>query len=131
MRIGNCGDMARPIPTIAILDDEDAYRRALSRLLRAHGYRVEDFSTGEALVARTLQTGVACALIDLYMPGMSGFDVLEALRRNPRAPPVIVITAHDDPDSMRRAAALNAFECRAKPIAAAALVDLIERALCR
>lgn len=121
--------MTRQVFTIAILDDEEAYRRALSRLLKTHGYRVEDFATGRELIARVLQPGVDCVLLDLYMPGMSGFEVLAELQRDPGAPPVIVVTAHDDPDSTRRAAVLNAFECCPKPVAGPALMAAIERAL--
>lgn len=121
--------MPRQIRTIAVLDDEEAYRRALSRLLRAHGYRVEEFATGEGLLARTRRPGVDCVLLDLYMHGMSGFDVLSELQRTPVAPPVIVVTAHDDADSRRQATVLNAFECHPKPITAAVLVDVIERAV--
>jgi DNA-binding NtrC family response regulator len=124
--------MARKNPTtIAILDDEEDYRRALSRLLKAHGYRVVDCATGAELVAATTRQSVDCVLLDLYMPGPSGFDILAELQRDARSPPVIVITAHDDPDSMRRALALNAFECRHKPVAASALLGDIERALHR
>lgn len=124
--------MARTHPaTIAILDDEEDYRRALSRLLNAHGYLVVDCATGADLIAATTRQVVDCVLLDLWMPGMSGFDVLVELQRDPRSPPVIVVTAHDDPDTMRRALALNAFECRHKPVAAATLVADIERALRR
>jgi DNA-binding NtrC family response regulator len=124
--------MARQNPsTIAIIDDEEDYRRALSRLLKAHGYRVVDCSTGAELIAETTRQAVDCVLLDLCMPGMSGFDILAELQRDARSPPVIVITAHDDPDSMRRALALNAFACRHKPVIASTLLRDIERALHR
>lgn len=123
--------MPRPTPTIAILDDEAAYRRALSRLLKAHAYHPVEFANGNGLVAEAGRRSFDCALLDLCMPGMSGLDVLTELKRNPRAPPVIIITAHDDPDLMRRARALNAFECWLKPVAASTLLDAIERALRR
>jgi len=117
-----------PRVRIAVLDDEENYRRALSRLLRAHGYEVETFATGEGLLAGTLVERFDCVLLDLYMPGMSGFDVLAELKLEPQAPPVIVITAHDDADHVRRALALDAFECQHKPVGAPRLIDAIERA---
>jgi FixJ family two-component response regulator len=113
---------------IAILDDEENYRLALSRLLKAHGYEVATFATGEALIAGASRQRFECVLLDLYMPGMTGFDVLAELRRDAGAPPVIVITAHDDPDLIRQALALNAFECQQKPVGAPALLDAIRRA---
>ncbi|MFN9807052.1 MAG: response regulator transcription factor [Betaproteobacteria bacterium] len=120
-------EMSAPV-RVAVLDDEESYRRALSRLLRAHGYDVETFATGEGLRAGAAAHRFDCVLLDLYMPGMSGFDVLAELKLEPSAPPVIVITAHDDADHVRRALALGAFECQHKPIGAPRLIDAIERA---
>ena len=116
---------------IAILDDEEHYRRALSRLLRAHGYEVASFSTGEELVAEVAQRAFDCVLLDLHMPGMTGFDVLARLRGQPTPPPVIVITAHDDPDFAKKAFDLDAFEYQLKPVASPVLLGAIERACAR
>jgi CheY-like chemotaxis protein len=122
--------MVQSPTVIAILDDEEKLRHALARLLKAHGYVVASFATGEELLAETARRHFDCVLLDLNMPGMSGFDVLEALQTGPAPPPVIVITAHDEPDNVRRALALNARECQRKPIGAPALLGAIERA-CR
>jgi CheY-like chemotaxis protein len=116
---------------IAILDDEEDYRRALSRLLRAHGYDVTSFSAGEELIAGLARRPFDCVLLDLNMPGMTGFDVLARLRGQPAPPPVIVITAHDDPDFVKKAIDLNAFECQMKPLASPDLLGAIERACAR
>jgi len=123
--------MGQQIPVIAILDDEERFRLALTRLLKAHGYEVASFATGEELLAATLRRRFDCVLLDLYMPGLTGFEVLTELQGNPSSPPVIVITAHDDPDSVKRALALNAFECQPKPVRAPRLLDSIERARAR
>ncbi len=66
-------------PVIAILDDEEHFRRALSRLLQAHGYEVASFAAGEELIAEAARRTFGCVLLDLNMPGMSGFDVLSEL----------------------------------------------------
>jgi CheY-like chemotaxis protein len=113
---------------IAILDDEEHYRRALSRLLTAHGYDVASFSAGEALIAELARRGFDCVLLDLHMPGMNGFDVLARLQSRPTPPPVIVITAHDEPDFVKKAFDLNAFEYQLKPVASPVLLAAIERA---
>ena len=123
--------MGQRIPLIAILDDEEKFRLALTRLLKAHGYEVATFATGEELVAEITLRRFDCVLLDLYMPGMTGFEVLSALQGDPASPPVIVITAHDDPDVVKRALALNAFECQQKPVKAPRLLDSIERARAR
>jgi CheY-like chemotaxis protein len=116
---------------IAILDDEEHYRRALTRLLNAHGYEVASFSAGEELIAEMARRAFDCVLLDLHMPGMTGFDVLKRMRVQPTAPPVIVITAHDDPDFLKRAFDLDAFEYQLKPVASPALLGAIERACAR
>jgi CheY-like chemotaxis protein len=116
---------------IAILDDEERYRRALSRLLKAHGYDVASFSAGEELIAEVAQRAFDCVLLDLHMPGMTGFDVLARLRGQPAPPPVIVITANDDPDFVKKALDLDAFECQSKPVASPVLLGAIERACAR
>ena len=116
---------------IAILDDEDRYRRALTRLLTAHGYDVAGFSLGEELLAELALRAFDCVLLDLHMPGMTGFDVLAGLQGRPRQPPVIVITAHDDPDFAKRALDLDAFDFQLKPVASPVLLNAIERACAR
>jgi CheY-like chemotaxis protein len=123
--------MAQPDRVIAILDDEEHYRRALTRLLNAHGYEVASFSAGEELIAEMARRAFDCVLLDLHMPGMTGFDVLKRMRVQPTAPPVIVITAHDDPDFLKRAFDLDAFEYQLKPVASPALLGAIERACAR
>ena len=116
---------------IALLDDEEDFRKALSRLLKAHGYQVASFATGEELMAEVPTVAFGCVLLDLNMPGMSGFDVLAELEAELQPPPVIVLSANDDPAMVRRAFALNAFEYQHKPVAAPALLASIERALHR
>lgn len=118
-------------PVIAVVDDEEHFRRALSRLLKAHGYGVESFAAGEELVAQVPRRGFGCVLLDLNMPGMTGFDVLAELQGEANPPPVIVLSASDDPAAIERAFALHAFEYQLKPVAGPALLGSIERALRR
>jgi CheY-like chemotaxis protein len=125
------GCMGQASRVIAILDDEEPYRRALSRLLKAQGYDVASFSAGEELIAEAAQCVFDCVLLDLHMPGMTGFDVLARLRDQPSPPPVIVITALDDPDFTKKAFDLDAFDCQLKPVASPALLAAIERACAR
>ncbi len=120
--------MGSPVLAIAILDDEEAFRRALSRLLRAHDHHVFVYDAGAALLGDLRRRSFDCLLLDLHMPGTSGFDVLAAIGHDPAAPPVITITGHDDPDFERRALALGAFACRRKPVGAADLLATIGRA---
>ena len=118
-------------PLIGILDDEEHFRRALSRLLLAHRFRIMDFANGPEFLAESARRRFDLLLLDLAMPGMSGFDVLEEMRKDPASPPAIVITGLDDSEIFQRARELNAFDCLAKPIPDEVLVGAIQRALNR
>lgn len=113
---------------IAILDDEPGFRRALARLLKSYGYEAVPFASGHALLGAIASHRFDCILLDLSMPGLTGFDVLGALRARPHAPPVIVVTGQEDADSVRRAMELEAFDCHKKPVRAPELIKAIERA---
>src|SRR6186997_2243327 len=106
--------MMKPPPRLAILDDEARMRIALCRLLRTHGFEVEAFAVGEDLIAGVHR--VDCLVLDLHMPGMSGFDVLKEFLVREIKLPVIVITGHDEPQNPGRARALGATAYLTKPL---------------
>lgn len=120
--------MASPARLIAVLDDEPDFRRAMTRLLTSYGYEAAAFANAQALLAAVSTRRFDCILLDLHMPGVTGFDVLAALRARPQSPPVIVVSGHDDPDYGRRALDLEAFAWQRKPVRAPDLVKAIERA---
>ena len=116
-------------PLIGIVDDEEDFRRAVTRLLEAHDFRIAGFSCGNKFLADAATRRFDCLLLDLLMPGVSGLDVLAALDGHPHAPPAIVISGQDDPELFERARSLKAFECLSKPVGQAQLLGAIERAL--
>jgi FixJ family two-component response regulator len=113
---------------IAILDDEPLMRKALRRLLTNHGFRVEEYESGEKLIAALGSNSLDCLLLDLHMPGPNGFDVLETWHSRRIAVPVIVITAHDEPGMAERVLALGASAYLKKPVEKHALLAAIEAA---
>ena len=70
-----------------------------------------------------------CLLLDLHMPGINGFDVLEAFRSRQIPVPVIVITAHDEPGTAERVRALGAAAYLKKPVDRDTLLAAIEGAV--
>jgi FixJ family two-component response regulator len=83
--------MARPdATTLAVVDDDDDVRTALDRLLRAMGYQVVGFASAEAFEARSVD--VDCAIVDMRLPGMSGLELCERLRRSPSPLPTVLVT---------------------------------------
>jgi FixJ family two-component response regulator len=116
-------------PVIAVVDDEAKMRTALGRLLRTHGYAVALFQDGASLLAALAQQPFGCVLLDLHMPGLNGFSVLQALGALPRRPPVIVITGQDEPGNEARVTALGACAYLTKPVDEVPLLDALARNL--
>jgi len=106
--------MSGRTPTVAVVDDEQPVRRALQRLLRASGFDVRLFATGADFMAHL--EGVDCVILDLHLPGMSGFEVQEALAARGAAVPVVVLTGNDTPANRARSLANGARAYLSKPV---------------
>jgi FixJ family two-component response regulator len=120
--------MSRTVPVVAIVDDEDSVRRALERLLRSAGIDPEVFSSGENFLASLGGRRPDCVVLDLHMPGVTGFDVQARLNASGLRIPVIIITGHDSAESRDRVSALGACAYLRKPVGAKVLLEAIERA---
>ena len=82
--------------TIFVVDDDDQLRRLFREILEDDGRLVEDFGTSEAFLAAYRPDGDACLLIDAYLPGMGGLEVLKQLRADGQKIPAIMITGNSD-----------------------------------
>jgi FixJ family two-component response regulator len=118
-------------PLIAIVDDDPATRVALSRLLRAHGFFPLTFTSGEAFLKTQPGNPAACVLLDLIMPGPSGFEVKEQLAKSDPHVPIILITANADPEVCLRAEREGFVGCLPKPCTESQLIPLITQSLRR
>jgi DNA-binding response OmpR family regulator len=115
-------------PVIAVLDDEPEMRKALRRLLTCRGFRVNEYACGDELFADLDSRPPDYLLLDLHMPGINGFDVLETIRFRQNPVPVIVITAHDEPGTAERVSGLGACAYLKKPVDRDALLSAIAAA---
>ena len=113
---------------IAVVDDEPQMRKALRRLLVTHGYDVRDYALAAELLATLPDSPPDCLLLDLHMPEVSGFEVLERFALQQNTPPVVVITGHDEPGTAERVILLGATALLRKPVDAASLLCAIETA---
>jgi len=104
-------DLAR----ILIVDDDRSIRRTLEKFLGGEGYEVTTAMDAPGAVASTDDL-VDVMLLDLGLPGGSGFDVLAALADRPRPPTIVVVTARDDMQSTVKAIQLGAYEYLVKPV---------------
>jgi FixJ family two-component response regulator len=114
---------------IAIIDDDPSVRRALERLLRAAGYRVASYASGAEFLPSLETAPPACAIVDIHMPGLTGFDILAALREKRSASVAVVLTADQDPQTRVRALGLGAAACVTKPFNDTLLLEAIASAI--
>lgn len=83
---------------VAVVDDEAPVRTMIGRLLRLADYEVVAFGAGEEFLASLAKRVPACVVLDVHMPGLSGFAVQSRLRTMLSDVPAVFITASDDPD---------------------------------
>jgi FixJ family two-component response regulator len=114
---------------VALLDDEPRMRKALQRLLAAHGFRVESYESGRAFLDAQGSQAADCLLLDLQMPETNGFDVLREIGTRHVTTPVIVVTAHGGPDTEERVRALGASDYLTKPVDETRLLAAIHNAI--
>lgn len=114
---------------VCIVDDDDAVRVALARLLRAAGLEAETYASPREFLERAIDTTPRCLLLDVHLPKMDGFELhREAVERGYDGP-VIFITAHPGADAEKRAATARATALLAKPFREEALLDALDDAL--
>ena len=118
---------------IVVVDDDASTLRVMSRILGRAGYRrVTTTDRPENAAALCDQLSPDLVVLDLHMPRLDGFGVLDALRRRVRGPdrlPVIVLTGDDSTDARRRALGLGARDFVNKPIDAVELLLRIRNQL--
>ena len=114
---------------IAVVDDEESIRRALGRLLRSAGHEVQSYASGAEFLSSLSSGRPECLIVDVHMPGLTGFDVLARLRADGVRLPAIVITGFDEPDAESRAARLGAAKFLRKPVREDELLDAVELAV--
>jgi FixJ family two-component response regulator len=123
--------MSAQPPIIHVVDDDDSFRTAVMRVLRAAGYEVWGYvSAGEFLLARPESTP-GCVVLDMRMPGASGFDVQNAFGELDDALPIIFLTGHGDIPMSVRAMKAGAVDFLTKPVKREVLLTAVHNALAR
>ncbi len=114
---------------IAVVDDDESVRTALLRLLRSHGFRAEAHGSGADFLASPGLHEVECVLLDVHMPGMSGMEVIEAVREAATKLPVILMTGRYEVDFAQRSLDAGASAFLRKPFDEEALLEALDVAL--
>jgi two-component system, LuxR family, response regulator FixJ len=116
-------------PVIAVVDDEEAIREALSDLLLVIGYPCQTFDRAEAFLAVNAPGLFDCLITDIRMPGMSGLELLQRLKAAGSTMPVIVVTSVTDPLIRSRALESGAHAYLTKPVTDNVLLQSLKTAL--
>jgi FixJ family two-component response regulator len=114
---------------IGVVDDDEPVRIAIGSLLRSLGFKVEMFGSAEDLLKSPRLDDIACLIIDVRLPGMSGLDLQRQLLAAKRELPMIFISAHDDPVARRQALTAGALAFLRKPFSEEALIDAVRSEL--
>jgi len=101
---------------VAVVDDEECIRKALQRLMTSAGLAVQVFSSGADFLEWLKQKRPACVVLDLHMPGVSGFDVQARLAQANDKLPLIVITGNHTEETMHRVTSGGASAYFTKPV---------------
>jgi FixJ family two-component response regulator len=125
--------MLEEIPTIAVVDDDDSVRRALTRLLTASGYQVRAFSSAKEFLDERFPVdgNPGCLLIDVRMPELGGLELQTALVNAGIESGIVFMTGHGDVQTGVRAMKSGAVDFLLKPFTDDELLDAVGRALVR
>ncbi len=127
--------MGDQIPTaekeraIYVVDDDDSVRAGIAKLLLSEGYNVRTFDSAEGFLEKGVDDQIACIVLDLQMPGLSGLELQEHLLKAGRELPIVFVTGHGEvPDSVR-AMKQGAIDFLPKPFPPTALLDAVAQAI--
>jgi FixJ family two-component response regulator len=114
---------------VSVVDDDESVRESLPDLIRQFGFAAQAFSSAESFLASGLVGETSCLVLDIAMPGMSGLDLQQELRRRRQEVPIVFITAPVDETVRPRLLAHGAIECLFKPFSDTALLAALNAAL--
>jgi len=116
-------------PTVFVVDDDEAVRNSLRRLLQSVGLAVEVFPSAQSFLDRARHDAPGCLLLDVQLPGLSGLDLQTELAGTKMPLPIVFLTGHGDIPMSVKAMKAGAVEFLTKPFRQQDLVDAIRNAL--
>ena len=114
---------------VSVVDDDESVRESVPDLLRQVGFTAHAFSSAQAFLTSDVVHETSCLVLDVAMPGMSGPDLQEELKRRRMHIPIVFITALGDDAIRPRLLAQGAVACLFKPFSEKALLDALDAAL--
>jgi CheY-like chemotaxis protein len=118
-----------PPEKILVADDDRTTRFAVSAMLQEAGYAVTAVTNGAEALRSIQQTNFALAFLDIWMPEMTGIEVLARVRAREAQPKIIIMTSDGTPEMVLRAIREQAYEYMTKPFPPKEAVEVARRAL--
>jgi FixJ family two-component response regulator len=114
---------------VSVVDDDESVRESLPDLLREFGFAAQAFSSAEEFLEFESVGQTKCLIVDIAMPGMSGFDLQRELKRRGQEIPTIFITGLKDEALRARAFEQGAMKFLYKPFSDTSLLEALNAAL--
>jgi FixJ family two-component response regulator len=121
--------MSQTQPIVAIVDDDALIPRALVRLLSTAGWHAVTFPSAEAFLQTGMQASPVCLVLDVWLPGMTGVELLEHLAAMGSTLPAVIITGRNDLQMRMRAMQAGAIAYILKPLDGQELLRALQEAL--
>ena len=118
-------------PVVSVVDDDASMRDSLRRLITSVGFKVEVFPSARAFLGARRVDAPGCLVLDVRLPGLSGFDLQRELATTDGELPIIFLTGHGDIPMSVRAMKAGAVEFLTKPFREQELLDAIRSAIAR
>ena len=116
-------------PTVFVVDDDAAVRKALSRLLRSAGIAAAVFASSREFLAQYDPVAPGCLVLDIAMPGFSGLELQTTLGEKGNVLPIIFLTGHGDVSKSVQAMKHGAFDFLSKPVKDKDLLTVVRAAI--
>jgi FixJ family two-component response regulator len=114
---------------LSVIDDDESIRESLPDLLREFGFDARAFSSAREFLSSDSLDATRCLILDIAMPGMTGLDLQQELKRRGQEIPIIFITGQKDDGIRKQAFKQGAVKFLYKPFSDTALLDAINAAL--
>ena len=121
--------MSQTQPIVVIVDDDALIPRALVRLLSTAGWHAVTFPSAEAFLQTGMQASPVCLVLDVWLPGMTGVELLEHLAAMGSTLPAVIITGRNDLQMRMRAMQAGAIAYILKPLDGQDLLRALQEAL--
>src|ERR1700691_228638 len=117
------------MPDILICDDDATTLKMMRGILKSGGFTVATASDGASALRAMRKKKYDLVFLDIWMPKISGLDLLELLRDEPYIPKIVVMTSDQTSETLLRALRARVFQFLTKPVAAESLIELVNNAL--